>query len=282
MIVVTGASGKLGGHAINSLLGKMPAGQIIAAVRDIEKGSSLANLGVQFREADYTKPETLARAFAGAEKVLLISSNEIGQRFAQHQHVIDAAVAANVKLLVYTSILRADTSSLSLAAEHLATERAIQASGLPFVILRNGWYLENHTEWLAPALQYGAVLGAAKEGRFASAARADYAAAAAVVLTTQGHENKVYELAGDESFTLSELAAEVSEVAKTAVVYQDLRQKEYEKALLKFGLPMPIAEMLADSDVGASKGDLDSQSGDLRSLIGRPTTPLIEAIRAAV
>jgi len=241
MIVVTGASGKLGGHAIKSLLEKMPAEQIIAAVRNIEKGSSLANLGVQLREADYTKPETLAKAFAGAEKVLLISSSEIGQRFAQHQHVIDAAVAANVKLLVYTSILRADTSSLSLATEHLATEKAIEASGLPFVILRNGWYLENHTEWLTPALQYGAILGAAKEGKFASAARADYAAAGAVVLTTQGHENKVYELAGDESFTLSELAAEVSEVAKTTVVYQDLPQKEYEKALLKFGLPMPIA-----------------------------------------
>jgi NAD(P)H dehydrogenase (quinone) len=282
MIVVTGASGKLGGHAIKSLLEKMPAEQIIAAVRNIEKGSSLANLGVQLREADYTKPETLAKAFSGAEKVLLISSSEIGQRFAQHQHVIDAAVAANVKLLVYTSILRADTSALSLATEHLATEKAIQASGLPFVILRNGWYLENHTESLAPALQYGAILGAAKEGKFASAARADYAAAAAVVLTSQGHENKVYELAGDESFTLSELAAEVSEVAKITVVYQDLPQEEYEKALLKFGLPRPIAAMLADSDVCAAKGDLDSQSGDLHFLIGRPTTPLIEAIRSAV
>ncbi|MCU1324184.1 MAG: NmrA family protein [Acidobacteriaceae bacterium] len=227
---------------------------------------------MQLREADYTKPETLARAFAGAEKVLLISSSEIGQRFAQHQHVIDAAVGANVKLLVYTSILRADTSTLSLATEHLATEKAIQASGLPFVILRNGWYLENHTESLAPALQYGAILGAAKEGKFASAARADYAAA--VVLTSQGHKNKVYELAGDKSFTLSELAAEV---AKITVVYQDLPQEEYEKALLKFGLPMPIAAMLADSDVGAAKGALDSQSGDLRSLIGRPTTALIEA-----
>ena len=171
MIVVTGASGKLGGHVIKSLLEKMPAAQIVAAVRNIEKGSSLTSLGVQLREADYTKPETLARAFAGAEKVLLISSSELGQRFAQHQHVIDAAVAANVKLLVYTSILRADTSALSLATEHLATEKMIQASGLPFVILRNGWYLENHTEWLAPALQYGAVMGAAKEGKFRRAGR---------------------------------------------------------------------------------------------------------------
>ena len=172
MIVVTGANGKLGGHAIKSLLEKVPAGQIVAAVRNTEKASSLTKLGVQLRQADYTKPETLGKAFAGVEKVLLISSSEIGQRFAQHRHVIDAAVAADVKLLVYTSILCADTSSLSLAIEHLATEKAIQASGLPFVILRNGWYLENHTESLAPALQYGAILGAAKEGKFASAARA--------------------------------------------------------------------------------------------------------------
>ena len=168
------------------------------------------------------------------------------------------------------------------ADAHRRTEDYLRDSGSAFVILRNGWYLENHTESLAPALQYGAILGAAKEGKFASAARADYAAAAAIVLTSQGHENKVYELAGDASFTLSELAAEVSEVAKITVVYQDLPQEEYEKALLRFGLPMPIAAMLADSDAGAAKGNLDSQSGDLRFLIGRPTTPLLEAIRSAV
>ena len=250
----------------------------MAAVRNTEKASSLTKLGVQLRQADYTKPETLGKAFAGVEKVLLISSSEIGQRFAQHQHVIDAAVAADVKLLVYTSILRADTSSLSLATEHLATEKAIQASGLPFCHPAQRMVLGESHGIVGPCATVWGYPGRSERRKV----RFRRAGAAAAILTNQGHENKVYELAGDESFTLSELAAEVSEVAKTTVVYRDLPQKEYEKALLKFGLPMPIAAMLADSDVGAAKGDLDSQSGDLRSLIGRPTTSLIEAIRSAV
>ena len=222
MIVVTGATGKLGGHVVRSLLEKAPAAQIVAVVRTIEKAGDLARLGIQLREADYSKPATLPAAFAGAERVLLISSNEVGQRVAQHQAVIDACIAAHVKLLAYTSILRADTSALSLATEHLASEDSIRRSGLPFVFLRNGWYLENHTEALGPALEHGVILGAAGDGRFASAARVDYADAAASVLTGQGHENKIYELAGDECYTLTELAAEVSRVAQTSVKYQNL------------------------------------------------------------
>ena len=171
MIVVTGASGKLGGLVVRRLLKSVPAEKIVAAVRSPEKASGLKALGVQIREGDYAKPATLASAFEGAEKLLLISSNEMGQRVAQHQAVIDAAVAAKVKLLVYTSLLKADTTSLSLAAEHLATEKAIRSSGLPFVILRNGWYLENHTEALAPALQHGVILGAS--GAMASLRRLD-------------------------------------------------------------------------------------------------------------
>lgn len=282
MIVVTGATGKLGRHVINELLKKVPATQIIAAVRNPEKASDLAKLGVHVREADYSKPATLASALAGTEKLLLISSTDLGQRLPQHQAVIDAAVAANVKLIAYTSILRADTSTLSLASEHVATEKAIRQSSLPFVFLRNGWYLENHTESLGPAVQHGAILGAAGEGRFSSAARLDYATAAAVVLTDPGHGNKVYELGGDESFSLSELAAEAAKVAQSPVVYRNLPQKEYEAALVGFGLPEVLASMLADSDAGASRGELETNSRDLHNLIGRPTTTLAVAVRHAI
>jgi NAD(P)H dehydrogenase (quinone) len=282
MIVVTGASGKLGHHVIHELLKKAPAGQIVAAVRNVNKASDLAALGVEVREADYGKPETLRAAFAGADKVLLISSNELGQREAQHRAVIDAAVAAKVKLFAYTSLLRADTSPLLLAPEHLVTETAIRSSRLPFVMLRNGWYLENHLEALSPALAHGAIQGAAGQGRFSSASRQDYAAAAAAVLTGQGHENKVYELAGDQSYSLPELAQAVQHAAGKPVVYRNLTPSEYEAVLVGFGLPAPLAAILADSDAGAAKGELESNAPDLRTLLGRPTTTLTEALPAFI
>lgn len=282
MIVVTGASGKLGHHVVKQLLKSVPATQIVAAVRSIEKAQELAAFGVELREADYSKPATLATAFAGAEKVLLISSNEVGARVAQHQAVIDASVAAGVKLLAYTSLLRTDTSKLGLAVDHLATEEAVRRSGLPFAFLRNGWYIENHTEALAPALQHGVILGAAGDGRFSAATREDYATAAAAVLAGHGHENKVYELAGDESYSLSELAAEVSRASGKTVVFQNLTPQEYEAALLGFGLPAHVAAIIADADAGAAKGELESASRDLHTLIGRPTTPLAEAVSAAL
>ena len=282
MVVVTGATGKLGGHVVRSLLAKMPAAQIVAVVRNRGNADGLAELGVQVRQANYSEPATLASALAGAEKVLLISSNEVGQRVPQHQAVIDASVTAKVKLFAYTSILRADTSELGLAVEHRATEEAIQRSGLTYVLLRNGWYLENHTEALGPAMEHGAILGAAGNGKFASAARADYAAAASVVLTEVGHENKTYELAGDDSYTLAELAAEVSRLTHKAVAYRNLAEGEYEQVLLQFGLPAPIAKMLADSDSGAANGALDSKARDLHDLLGRSTTTLAQAVSAAV
>jgi NAD(P)H dehydrogenase (quinone) len=282
MIVVTGATGKLGKLVIEELLKKVPAGEIVAAVRTPEKAADLAALGVVVRAADYAKPETLATAFAGADKLLLISSNALGAREEQHKAVIDAAVAAKVKLLAYTSVLRADTSKLGLASEHLATEKFVRASGLPFVFLRNGWYLENHTEALGAALQHGAIPGAAGDGRFSSASRADYAGAAAEVLAGDGHENKVYELAGDASYSLSELAATVAKLSGKNVVYNNLGEKEYAGALAGFGLPGEIAEMLADSDTQASKGELESDSRDLHTLLGRTTTTLDEAVKAAL
>ena len=283
MIVVTGATGKLGRHVIEGLLKSVPPAEIIAAVRTPEKAADLAAKGVQIRQADYFQPESLRTAFAGADAVLLISSSELRDRVSQHKNVIDAAKQAGVKLIAYTSLLRADTSTNSvLAPDHKATEEYLRASGVPFVLLRNGWYLENHTEALAPALAHGVIMGAAKDGLFAAAARADYAAAAVAVLTGTGHENKVYELGGDVPYTLAELAAEVSKQADKHLAYQNLPEAEYEKTLAGFGLPQAIAHMLADSDRAASEGELDNAGSDLRTLIGRPTTTLAAAVSSAV
>jgi NAD(P)H dehydrogenase (quinone) len=283
MIVVTGATGKLGSLVVKALLERVPASGIVAAVRSVEKAAELKALGLEVREADYARPETLAAAFAGADKLLLISSNVLGEeRVAQHKAAIDAAVKAGVKLIAYTSVLGADTSKLIVAKDHFATEKAIAASGLGYVFLRNGWYLENYTENLGPALAHGAILGAAKDGRFSAAARADYAGAAAIALTSEGYESKVYELAGDASFSLSELAAEVAKLSGKTVVYKDLPEKDYAGALLGFGLPAPVAEMLAQSDACAAEGELESDSRDLSGLLGRATVTLDEAVSLAV
>jgi NAD(P)H dehydrogenase (quinone) len=282
MIVVTGATGHLGRLVIEQLLERVPASEVAVAVRNVEKASDFAARGIDVRHADYDKPETLEPAFRGATKVLLISANEIGKRAAQHRNVVAAVQAAGARLLVYTSILNADRSGIGLAKEHLATEERIRASGIPFVLLRNGWYIENYTENLAPALQYGALAGSAGNGRVAAATRADFAAAAVEVLTGEGHEGKVYELAGDAPFTLTELADEVSRHAGKPIVYNDLPPAAYHDLLAGAGLPAPVADMLVDADLGLGRGELENHSGDLRRLINRPTTPLADAVRAAV
>jgi len=279
MIVITGASGQLGRLVIAELLAQgVPAGHIVAAVRSPAKAADLAAQGVHVREADYNRPETLATALAGAERVLLISSSEVGQRLPQHQAVVQAAQAAGVAQLVYTSLLRADTSPLGLGAEHAATEVRIRASGLRHVILRNGWYTENYLASVPPALQHGAYIGSAGEGRIASATRADYAAAAAAVLTQPIGENRCYELAGDDSYTLAELVAELNAQTGKAVAYVNLPPAEFEAALTGAGLPAPLAALLADSDVGAAQGGLFDDGHQLSALIGRPTTPLAQAL----
>jgi len=282
MIVVTGATGQLGRLVIAALLKTVPAGQVIAAVRSPEKAADLAALGVQVRRADYTDAASLDAAFQGAQKVLLISSNEIGQRLAQHRAVIDAAKRANVQLLAYTSVLRADSSTLGLAAEHLHTEQAIQASGVPAAILRNGWYSENYTAGLPNALAQGAIYGSAGDGRISSAARSDYAEAAAVVLSGSGHAGKVYELAGDSAYTLSELAAEVARQSGKEVAYRDIPEADYKAALIGFGLPEAIAALLSDSDAAASKGALFDDTHQLSTLLGRPTTAWTSSVAAAL
>ena len=280
MYAVTGATGKLGRLVIEGLLDHAPADHIVAAVRNPVKAQDLAQRGVLVREADYKRPETLRTAFDGVDNLLLISSTEVDGRLPLHRAVLEAAQRAGVSRLACTSMLHADTSVAKLAIEHRLTEQAIASSGLPAVILRNGWYIENHMAAVPAALQHGAFIGAAKEGRFASASRNDYAAAAVKVLTSEGHLGKIYELAGDRAFTLAELAAEVARQSGKAVVYRDLEPLTYAKALQDFGLPPDLAALLADADVAASQGALYDSSGTLAHLIGRPTTPW-ESLAAA-
>ena len=282
MIAITGATGQLGCLVVQALLQSVPAAHIVAAVRTPAKAQDLAALGVQVRQADYTQPDTLRAAFAGVDKLLLISSSEVGQRAAQHHAVVDAAKAAGVKLIAYTSILRADTSALGLAAEHKETEAALRASGVPFVLLRNGWYTENYAGVVATAVQYGAVMGSAKDGRIAAASRADYAAAAAAVLVRDSQAGKVYELAGDTAFTLTELAAEIAKQSGKPVAYADMPQAVYAAELVKVGLPGGFAALLADSDAAAANGGLFDDGHQLSQLIGRSTSPIAAVVSAAL
>lgn len=282
MIAITGASGNLGRLVLKNLLPIVAADRIVAAVRDVQKVGDLRAQGIQAREADYDRPETLAKAFEGVEKLLLVSAVVPGQRFGQHQAVIDAAKQAGVQLMVYTSMLKADTSRISLAQEHKRTEDYLKQSGLAYVVLRNGWYLENDTGALGAVLAHGAIIGSAGDGRLASASRADYAAAAATVLTQPGHENKTYELAGDVSFSMAEFAEEVSRQSGKPVAYQDLPARQFADALLGLGLPQMIVDVVVDASLNTALGDLDSSSRSLSALIGRPTTPYPDAIRAAL
>ncbi|MFC9334571.1 SDR family oxidoreductase [Arthrobacter sp. NPDC057009] len=281
-IVITGATGQLGRLVVEALLDSgVPAEQIVAAGRSTYRIADLGERGVQVRSIDYSQPDSLRQAFAGADKVLLVSGSEVGQRVEQHRNAVEAAKEAGVGLIAYTSIANADTTAMQLAAEHLATEGILRDSGVPFVLLRNGWYLENYTGQLPVQLQHGAVLGSAGDGRVSAAARADYAAAAAAVLLRDGEAGKVYELGGDEAFTLSELAGEVSAASGQDVTYRNLPAEQYTNVLVEAGLPEAYAAILADSDLGIARGDLLVTTGDLSALLGRPTTPLRQAVQAA-
>ncbi|MDX5629415.1 MULTISPECIES: SDR family oxidoreductase [unclassified Brenneria] len=282
MIAITGASGQLGRLVIEQLLAKQPAGDILALVRDVTKVADLAARGVQVKAADYNQPDSLVAALQGVDKLLLISSSEVGKRAAQHRNVIEAAKQANVKLLAYTSILHADRSPLGLAKEHRETEELIKASGLPYTLLRNGWYSENYAASIPAALQHGVFIGSAGEGKISSATRADYAAAAVAVLTLDNQAGKVYELAGDEAYTLAQLAAEISLQSGKTIGYQNLPEAEYSAALAAAGVPAAFADIIADSDVGASKGGLFDDEHQLSRLIGRPTTPLATVVKSAI
>ncbi|WP_312558692.1 SDR family oxidoreductase [Atlantibacter hermannii] len=282
MIAVTGATGQLGHLVINELLATHNAHDLVAIVRNPAKAQALAQKGVQVREADYGNSAALAQALQGVEKLLLISSSEVGQRAPQHRNIINAAKSAGVQLIAYTSLLHADTSPLGLRAEHIETENDLAQSGIPFVLLRNGWYSENYLASVPAALEHGAFIGSAGDGKIASASRQDYAAAAAKVLSLDNQAGKVYELAGDEAWTLTELAEKLSALTGKSVVYQNLSEADFAAALQNAGLPEGFARLLADSDVGASKGGLYDDSHQLSRLIGRPTTSIDDSLKASL
>jgi len=282
MIAITGATGHLGQLTLTELLKTVPASQLVAIVRNPAKAETLAQQGVIVRQAEYGDQAALTAALEGVDKLLLISSSEVGQRAIQHRNVIDAAKAAGVKFIAYTSLLHADRSPLGLHVEHVDTEQYLAASGIPYALLRNGWYSENYLASAPAALAHGVFIGSAGEGKIASATRSDYAAAAAKVISSEGHAGKVYELAGDEAWTLSELAAELSKQSGKPVVYQNLSEADFATALKGAGLPEAFANLLADSDAGAAKGGLFDSSRTLSTLIGRPTTPIRDSIRDVV
>ncbi|WMI57880.1 SDR family oxidoreductase [Streptomyces rochei] len=280
-IVVTGATGHLGRHVVRQLLEKVPADRVTAVVRDRDRAADLAALGVRIAVADYNAPESFDGVFAPGDRVLLISGNEFDKgRVRQHTVVIDAAKKAGAALLAYTSAPSSLTAAL--ADDHRATEEVLVGSGVPYVLLRNGWYHENYTEQLAPVLEHGAVVQAAGDGRVSSASRADYAAAAVAVLTGEGHENKAYELGGDEAWSFAEYAAELSKQTGKEIVYTPVSTEAYTGILTGAGVPGPLAGVLAGVDAAIEKGELVVTTGDLARLVSRPTTPLAEAVAAAL
>lgn len=276
---VTGASGQLGRKVLAGLKEKVSVDDLVALVRSPDKFSEP---GIEVRMADYEDPESLNKALNGIDTLLLISANEIGKRIRQHKNVIEAAKSAGVQWIIYTSLLHADTSSLSLAVEHLETEAFLKQSGIPYTILRNGWYTENYTNSISGSLTIGKFLGSAGEGRISAAARSDYAEAAVAVLTTAGHQGKTYELAGDQSFTLAELAAEISRQTGRDIPYVNLPENEYSSILNNLGLPEMYAAAIASWDTAASRGDLEDDSRELSKLIGHQTTPMSNTVTEAL
>lgn len=281
-LLITGASGQLGHLVVEHARRLSPDADITAMVRTPQAAAELVPFRVATRFADYTDPASLDAALEGIDRLLLISSSELGQRVAHHRNVIEAAVRTGVSFIVYTSILRADTSELSLAAEHLATEKMLRESGLPFVILRNAWYLENDTGTLAPAVAHGAIIGSAGDGRLSSASRSDYAEAAALVLLHGAPAGTIYELAGDESFTMTQLAAAASQRTGKPVAYRNMSEADFRAALIGMGLPEAVATMLAQSSAATAKGALEDHGRELSRLIGHPTTSLADAVAAAL
>jgi NAD(P)H dehydrogenase (quinone) len=276
--VITGASGHLGRLVVDQLLATgTPPTQIVATGRDVNK---LNDLGVTVRCADFTDPSTLDEAFAGAEAMLLVSTTTVGERFDNARNAIDAAARAGVSQIVYTSIVNASTAQTTLADEHRRTEDYLRDSGSAFVILRNGRYLENYTDQLPVIARYHALLGSAHDGLVSAASRRDYAAAAAAVLTQDGHLGATYELGGTP-FTLTELAATISDVLGTHIAYQDMSVADYTGALTGAGLPPEMAAAVADADAGLARGELFTASDDLVKLIGRPATTAHEAVQNA-
>ncbi|RKG34696.1 SDR family oxidoreductase [Acinetobacter tianfuensis] len=281
-IAITGATGQLGQLVIQALLKRVPADKIIALIRNKNKAADLAAQGIELRHFDYDAPETLVSALEGIDKLLLISANEIGRRLPQHQAVIQAAQTARVPYIAYTSLLRADTNPLGLAQEHRDTEALIQASGLNYTLLRNNWYSENYLAGLEQYIASGKLLSAAKNGQISSASRADYAEAAAAVLTSAGHEQKIYELAGSESFSKADLAAFITQVSGQPVEYLEIGGAALAQGLTAAGLPEGLVNLITEADIETANGVMFSDSKDLEQLIGHKTISIQSQIKSLV
>jgi NAD(P)H dehydrogenase (quinone) len=278
---VTGASGHLGRHAVQELLARgVSAADVVAVVRTRGRAADLADRGVQVREADYSRPQTLGAALAGVERLLLVSSSDPGQRAAHHTNVIQAAKTAGTSRIVYTSMLNADDTTNPLAGEHQDSERALREAEVPFTLLRNGWYTENYTSQIGQYLEAGEILGAAGHGRISAASRQDYAAAAATALLDDEGGNRTYELGGP-AFDLPELARIITEVTGTKVTYRDLPAGEYASWLQRAGLDEATARFVTALDVSIARGDLETSSHDLEQLLGHPPRPLAEVAATA-
>lgn len=283
-LFITGSTGELGRLVVSELLKRVPASSIVAGVRSVDHdvARQIAAEGIELRIADYSRPDTLLTAFTGIDRLLLISSSADHDRVGQHRNVIEAAKASDVRLFAYTSLLHADTSVLGLGEDHRRTEALLKASGLPVVLLRHGWYMENHMASVSPALRYGAVIGSAGEGRFSTATRADFAEAAAVVLSTEDQAGRIYELAGDQSYSLADLADAIATSAGKPIAYKDMPGAAFKNALVGMGLPESTAELIADSDVAASKGALEDNDRQLSALIDRPTASYRQVVEQTV
>jgi NAD(P)H dehydrogenase (quinone) len=278
-IAVTGATGQLGQAVVRMLRERHPDVSVVALVRDLDKAAPLASLGAELRPFDYDQPDTLAASLTGVDKLLLISGNAVGERERQHRAVIEAAKAAGVKLIVYTSVLRASETTLPIAAEHKATEAVLREVGVPYVLLRHGWYCENYMFRVQAAVERGTLPTCAGDGLISAASRRDFAEAAVAVLTaTEDQAGKVYELAGSASFTFADLAEEAARQSGKPVTAVDLPKPEFEAAMVEIGLPPFVAALIAKSDGGARDGGLFEDSGTLEKLIGRPTTPISRII----
>ena len=278
-IGITGATGQLGQLVVQKLKDKNPDAKLVALVRNPDKAKPL---GIEAKAFDYEQPEALPKALEDIDRLVFISGSEIGKRETQHKNVINAAKQAQVKQIAYTSLLHADTSSMILAPEHLATEKMLQDTGIPLTILRNGWYTENYTAGLKQAVEQGAIIGSAGDGNISSATREDYVEAIAETIINDDHTGKTYELAGDQTFTMQDLAAEVSKQTGKNIEFVNLPEAEYAQKLQEIGLPEGMAKAFASLDYSASKNDLHDESGELARLINRPTTSLSQAVKTGL
>lgn len=278
-IGITGATGQLGQLVVQKLKDKNPDAKLVALVRNPDKAKPL---DLEAKAFDYEQPESLPKALEDIDRLVFISGSEIGKRETQHKNVINAAKQAQVKQIAYTSLLHADTSSMILAPEHLATEKMLQDSGIPHTILRNGWYTENYTAGLKQAVEQGAIIGSAGDGKISSATREDYAEAIAETIINDDHTGKTYELAGDQTYTMQDLAAEVSKQTGKNIEFVNLPEAEYAQKLQEIGLPEGMAKAFASLDYSASKNDLHDEGGELARLINRPTTSLSQAVKTGL